>query len=72
MIALEWHIVHFIKTGRVFQNLSVRKVDSIFCNNIKEIDNNSQFKKELRDVLIKGCYYSIGDYLIEEFCNIGH
>jgi uncharacterized protein YutD len=66
---LEWHIVHFIKVRPVFQNLSVLHK---LCNNIKEMRNNSQFKKELRDVLIKGCYYSIGDYLIEEFYNIGY
>jgi hypothetical protein len=57
----------FMKIGEGFQNLSVRKVDGIFynklCNNIIEIGNNSQFKKELRDVLIKGCNYSIEDYL---------
>jgi hypothetical protein len=46
------------KIGQVFQNLLVREMDNIFYNklhnNIKEIDNNSQFKKELKDVLIKG------------------
>jgi hypothetical protein len=46
--------------------------DSI-CNklpNIREIGNSRQFKKEFKDVLIKGCYCSIEDYLNEEFCNI--
>jgi hypothetical protein len=41
-------------------------------NNIKQIGNNSQFKKELKDIYIKGCHYSIKDYLKEEFCNTGY
>jgi hypothetical protein len=41
-------------------------------NNIKQIGNNNQFKKELKNLLIKGCYYSTEDYLNEEFCNIGY
>jgi hypothetical protein len=36
--------------------------DSIFYNklpnNIKQTGNNNQFKKELKDLLNKGCYYS--------------
>jgi hypothetical protein len=36
------------------------------------VGNNNQFKKELKDLLIKGCYYSAEDYLNEEFCNIGY
>jgi rhamnose utilization protein RhaD (predicted bifunctional aldolase and dehydrogenase) len=39
---------------------------------IKRIGNNNQFRKELKDLLIKGCYYSVEDYLSEEFCNIGY
>jgi hypothetical protein len=34
-----------------------------FPNNIKQIGNNNQFKKELKDLLIKGCYCSVEDYL---------
>jgi hypothetical protein len=41
-------------------------------NNIQQIYNNNQFRKELEDLLIKGCYYSIDEYLNEEFCNIGY
>jgi hypothetical protein len=40
-------------------------------NNVKQIGNN-QFKKELKNLLIKGCYYSTEDCLNEEFCNIGY
>jgi hypothetical protein len=46
----------------------------IFYNelpNIKQIRNN-QFKKPLKDLLIKGCYHSTEDYLNEHFCNIGY
>jgi hypothetical protein len=31
-------------------------------NNIKQIENNNQFARELKKLLIKGCYYSIQDY----------
>jgi hypothetical protein len=41
-------------------------------NSIKQMGNKNQFKKELKDLLIKGCYYSIEDYLNEEFYNIGY
>jgi hypothetical protein len=48
----------------------------IFCNklpnNIKQTGNKNQLKKESKDLLIMGCYYSIEDYLNEEFCNIGY
>jgi hypothetical protein len=30
-------------------------------NNIKQISNNNQFKKELKGLLNHGCYYSIED-----------
>jgi hypothetical protein len=40
-------------------------------NNIKQIgSNNNQLKKELKDFLIKGSYYSTEDYFNEELCNI--
>jgi hypothetical protein len=41
-------------------------------NNIKQSDNNKQFKKELKNLLINRCYYSVQDYLNEEFRNIGY
>jgi hypothetical protein len=41
-------------------------------NNIKQIENNNQFARELKKLLIKGCYYSIQDYLKEEFSTIGY
>jgi hypothetical protein len=41
-------------------------------NNIKQIENKNQFTRELKKLLIKGCYYSIEDYLNEEFSNIGY
>jgi hypothetical protein len=41
-------------------------------NNIKQITNNDQFARELKKLLIKGCYYSIQDYLNEEFSIIGY
>jgi hypothetical protein len=38
----------------------------IFCNklpnNIKQIENNNQFARELKKLLIKGCYYPIQSY----------
>jgi hypothetical protein len=40
-------------------------------NNIKQIKNNNQFVRELRKLLIEGCYYSIQEYLNEEFSIIG-
>jgi hypothetical protein len=43
-----------------------------FRNNIKQIGNNAQFKTKLKDLLIKGSYYSIDYHLNEEFCNIGY
>jgi hypothetical protein len=41
-------------------------------NNIKQIENNNQFARELKKLLIKGCYYSIQDYLNEKFSAIGY
>jgi hypothetical protein len=41
-------------------------------NNVKQIENKNQFIRELKKLLIKGCYYSIVDYMNEEFSNIGH
>jgi hypothetical protein len=38
-------------------------------NSIKQIGNNNQCIKELKDSVIKGCYYSVEDCLNEEFCN---
>jgi hypothetical protein len=49
---------------------------SIFYNkfpiNLKQIENKNQFIRELKRLLIKGCYYSIEGYINEEFSNIGH
>jgi hypothetical protein len=46
-----------------------------FCNklpkNIKHIDNENQFTRDLKTFLIKGCFYSTDDYLSQEFPNIG-
>jgi hypothetical protein len=39
-------------------------------NIIKQVGNNNQFIKELKDVLMKGCYDATEDYLNEECCNI--
>jgi hypothetical protein len=36
-------------------------------NNIKRTENNKRFKKELKGLLIKGCYYSTEHYINEEF-----
>jgi hypothetical protein len=48
----------------------------IFCNklpnNIKQIEKNNQFARELKKLLIKGCYYLIQDYLNNEFSTIGY
>jgi hypothetical protein len=47
----------------------------IFYNklpNIKQIENKNQFTRKLKKLLIKGRYYSIEDYLNEEFSNIGY
>jgi hypothetical protein len=41
-------------------------------NNIKQTENKNQFTGELKKLLIMGCYYSIEDYLNEEFSNIGY
>jgi hypothetical protein len=41
-------------------------------NNIKQITNNNQLARELKKLLIKGCYYSIQEYLNEEFSIIGY
>jgi hypothetical protein len=35
--------------------------------NIKQIDNKNQFTRELKKFLIKECFYSIDDYLSQEF-----
>jgi hypothetical protein len=32
-------------------------------NNMKQVTNNNQFARELKKLLIKGCYYSIQEYL---------
>jgi hypothetical protein len=34
--------------------------------NIKQIEHKNQFTKELKKFLIKGCFYSIDDYLSQE------
>jgi hypothetical protein len=39
---------------------------------ILHIENNNQFARELKKLLIKGCYYSIQDYMNEEFSTIGY
>jgi hypothetical protein len=41
-------------------------------NNIKQIENINQFKKKLKELLIKRCYYSIDDYLNEDFLETGY
>jgi hypothetical protein len=41
-------------------------------NNRKKIGYYNQFKKELKGLLTKGCYYSTEEYLNEKFCNIGY
>jgi hypothetical protein len=41
-------------------------------NNIKQITNNNQFARELKKLLIKGCYYSTEEYLNEEFSITGY
>jgi hypothetical protein len=41
-------------------------------NNIKQIENKNQFTRELKKLLVKGYYYSIEDYLNEEFSNTGY
>jgi hypothetical protein len=41
-------------------------------NNIKRIENKNHFSRELKKLLIKGCYQSVEDCLNEEFSNIGH
>jgi hypothetical protein len=47
-----------------------------FCNkvpnNIKQIDNRNQFKRELKNLLISGCYYSFEDYMNDKFFNTGY
>jgi hypothetical protein len=40
-------------------------------NNIKQIEDKNKFTRELKKLLIKGCYYSVEDYLNEEFSNTG-
>jgi hypothetical protein len=40
-------------------------------NNIKQTENNNRVARELNNLLIKGSYYSIQDYLNEEFSTIG-
>jgi hypothetical protein len=39
-------------------------------DNIKHTGNNNQFKKELKDLLIKWCHYFVEVYLNDEFSNI--
>jgi hypothetical protein len=41
-------------------------------NNIQQIENINQFKKKLKELLIKGCYYTIDDYLNEDFLENGY
>jgi hypothetical protein len=41
-------------------------------DNIKQIQNKIQFTRELKKLLIKGYYYTVEDYLNEEFSNIGY
>jgi hypothetical protein len=43
-----------------------------FSNNNKQIENINQFKKKLKELLIKGCYNTIEDYLNEDFSYIGY
>ena len=49
--------------------------DCSYCNklpnNIKQIENIDQFKKKLKELLIKLCYYTLEDYLNEDFSKIG-
>jgi hypothetical protein len=41
-------------------------------NNIKQIENINQFKKKFKELPIKGCHYTIEDYLHEDFSGIGY
>jgi hypothetical protein len=36
-------------------------------NSIKQIDNKNRFIRELKNLLINGCYYSIDDYMNDKF-----
>jgi thioredoxin-related protein len=60
----------------IYNFITLTVAGCIFCNklpnNIKQINNNNQFKKELKELLIKGCYYLTDDYLNEGFCNTGY
>ncbi|PNF31582.1 hypothetical protein B7P43_G00791 [Cryptotermes secundus] len=40
-------------------------------NSIKQLDNKNQFIRELKNLLINRCYYSIDDYMNDKFCNAG-
>jgi hypothetical protein len=59
-----------------FYNSKPSVAGCIFYNilpiNIKQIENNNRFARKLNKLLIKGCYYSIQDYLNEEFSAIGY
>jgi hypothetical protein len=41
-------------------------------NKVKQIENKNQFTRELKKLLIKGCYYSVEDFLNEKFSNIDY
>jgi hypothetical protein len=41
-------------------------------NNIKRIGNNILFKKELKKLLIKRCYFAAEGYFNEEFSTVGY
>ena len=40
-------------------------------NSIKQLDNKNLFIRELKNLLINRCYYSIDDYMNDKFCNAG-
>jgi hypothetical protein len=61
---LELHNIKPSVAGCIFYNK--------LPNNIKQIQNNNQFSRELKKLLIKGRYYSLQDYLNEEFATTAY
>jgi hypothetical protein len=39
-------------------------------NSIKQIENKNLFIRELKNLLINGCYYSIDDFMNDKFLNV--
>jgi hypothetical protein len=60
--------LNFIKVNPVFRVASSITISVLYVNQIR---NNGHFKRKIKELLIKECYYSTEECMNEVFINIG-